>query len=54
MHPQVAYSNRFRLSIQNAKQWKKNSIPHRACITLIVNDVLHHCIQKPPFSSIYT
>ena len=36
---------------ENDKQRKYNSIPHRACVMLVVNDVLHHRIRKPPFSS---
>ena len=38
---------------ENAKQWKYDSIPHRACVMPVVNDVLHHRIRKPPFSSIH-
>ena len=54
--PQVTYSNRLRPSTRNAKQWKYDSIPHRACVMLVVNDVLHvlhHRIRKPPFSSVH-
>ena len=39
---------------ENAKQRKYDSIPHRACLMLVLNDVLHHRIWKPPFSSVHT
>ena len=39
---------------ENAKQRKYDSIPHRACLMLVLNDVLHHRIRKPPFSSVHT
>ena len=39
---------------ENAKQRKYDSIPHIACLMLVLNDVLHHRIRKPPFSSVHT
>ena len=39
---------------KNAKQWKNDGIFHRACVMIVVNDVLHHRIRKPPFSSVHT
>ena len=32
----------FACPYENAKQWKYESIPHRACVIVAVNDVLHH------------
>ena len=44
----------FARPYENAKQWKYDSIPCRACVMLAVNDALHHGIRKPPFSSVHT
>ena len=42
-------SNRFCPST-----WKQHSIPYGACVMLEVNDVWHHRIREPPFSSVHT
>ena len=44
----------FACPYENAKQWKYESIPHRVCVIIVVNDVLHHGIRKPTFSSVHT
>ena len=41
--PQVAYSNRFR---QSTKRWKYDSIPHRACMVLLVHDAWRHDVLE--------
>ena len=35
-------------------QWKYDSITYGACAILVVYDVWHHRIRKPPFSSVHT
>lgn len=39
---------------KSANQWKYDSIPHGACVMLVVNDARHHCILKHPFLSLHT
>ena len=36
----------FARPYKNAKQWKDDSIPHRAWVMLVVNDVLHHRVRN--------
>ena len=40
----------FARPYKNAKQWKDDSISHRAWVMLVVNDVLQHRVRKHPFS----
>ena len=43
-----------KLRFHMLKQWKDDCIPHRACVMLVVYDVSHYRIWKPPFSSVFT
>ena len=52
--PHVAYSNPWPVHTKTLKRWKYDSIPRRACVILVVNDVWHHRFWKSPFSSVHT
>ena len=44
--PHVAYSNPWPVHTKTLKRWKYDSIPHKACVILVVNDVWHHRFPK--------
>ena len=44
--PHVAYSNPWPVHTKTLKRWKYDSIPHRACVIRVVNDVWHHRFPK--------
>ena len=47
--PHGVYANPWPVHTKTLKRWKYDSIRHRACVILVVNDVWHHCFENLRF-----